>query len=96
LLKGLLVFKPSDAANSKIKEEAESYLRRAIEVPPRQASKSLEVLATMSLAPVLAPQVRRGEARTIVAGIYSWFDEGPRLALPQENALLDALNEPAW
>jgi tetratricopeptide (TPR) repeat protein len=79
-----------DAANS---QEAEHCFRTAIEVARRQAGKSLELRATMSLARLLAKQGRRDEARTMLAEIYNWFTEGFDTAdLKDAKALLDELS----
>ena len=84
---------PSDASNSKIKEEAESYFRQAIEVARRQSAKSWELHATMSLARLLAEQGKRDEARTMLAEIYSWFTEGLDAPyLKRAKALLEELS----
>jgi adenylate cyclase len=93
LIKGLLTLKRSDASNPKIKEEAESYFRQAIEVARRQGSKSLELSATRSLARLLRKTDRRDEARTMLAEIYNWFTEGFETAdLKRAKALLDELS----
>jgi predicted ATPase len=79
-----------DAANL---PEAEPCFRTAIEVARRQAGKSLELRATMSLAPLLAKQGKRDEARAILSEIYGWFTEGFDTAdLKDAKALLDELN----
>jgi predicted ATPase len=59
-----------DAANGL---EAEHCFRTAIEVARRQAGKSLELRATMSLAGLLAKQGKGDEARAMLADIYRWF-----------------------
>lgn len=56
--------------------EAESHLRRAIEVARGQNAKSLELRATTSLAELLRTQGRPDEARTLLAPICRWFEEG--------------------
>jgi tetratricopeptide (TPR) repeat protein len=92
-LKGELTLKRSEAdSNSRIKEQAESYFRRAIEVARRQSAKSLELRAATSLARLLADQGRRDEARTMLAEIYNWFTEGFDTAdLKEAKALLEEL-----
>jgi predicted ATPase len=78
-----------DAANC---PEAERCFRTAIEVARRQAGKSLELRATVSLARLLAAQMRRDEARAMLAEIYCWFTEGFDTAdLKDAKALLDEL-----
>ncbi len=93
-LKGKLTLKrPEAGSNSKTKEEAETFFRRAIEVARRQSAKSWELRATMSLARLLAKQGRRDEARMMLADIYGWFTEGFDTAdLKDAKALLDELN----
>jgi len=72
--------------------EAESCLRRAIEIAQHQKAKWWELRATMSLARLLAKQDRRTEARTMLAEIYGWFTEGFDTAnLKEARALLDDL-----
>jgi predicted ATPase len=87
-LKGELLLKQG-VANA---EEARSCFQRAIEVARKQSAKSLELRATTSLARLLDKQGRRGEARTMLAEIYSWFTEGFDTAdLKEAKALLDEL-----
>jgi predicted ATPase len=51
------------------------------------------VLATMSLARLLAKQGRRDEARVMLTEIYGWFTEGFDTAdLKDAKALLDELS----
>jgi predicted ATPase len=92
-IKGELTLKRSEAgSNSKIKEEAESFFRQAIEVARRQSAKSWELRATMSLARLRDKQGRREDARAMLAGIYGWFTEGFDTAdLKDAKALLDEL-----
>jgi tetratricopeptide (TPR) repeat protein len=79
-----------DAANG---PEAEHCYRTAIEVARRQAGKSLELRATVSLARLLAKQGRRAEARAVLAEIYGWFTEGFDTAdLKNAKTLLDELS----
>jgi predicted ATPase len=92
-VKGELTLNRSEAgSNSKIKEQAESYFRQAIEIARRQSAKLLELVATTSLARLLAEQGRRDEARTLLAEIYNWFSEGfDTVNLKTAKALLDEL-----
>jgi tetratricopeptide (TPR) repeat protein len=77
-------------SNSK---EAENSFRTSIEVARRQSAKSLELVATTSLARLLAKQDRRDEARAMLAEIYGWFTEGFGTAdLKGAKALLDELS----
>jgi class 3 adenylate cyclase/tetratricopeptide (TPR) repeat protein len=71
----------------------EIYFRHVIEVARRQDAKLFELRATNSLARLLSKQVRRDEARAMVADIYNWFTEGFDTAdLKDAKALLDELN----
>jgi class 3 adenylate cyclase/predicted ATPase len=56
--------------------EAESHLRKAIEVARRQSAKSLELRAAISLTELWRTQERFDEARDLIEPIYRWFDEG--------------------
>jgi predicted ATPase len=72
--------------------EAETWLRRALDVARRQEAKSLELRAAMSLARLWQHQGKRGEARELLAPIYGWFTEGFDTAdLQEAKALLEAL-----
>jgi predicted ATPase len=95
-VKGELTLKrPEAGSDSKIKEEADNYFRQAIEIARRQSAKSQELLATTSLARLLAEQGRRDEARAMLAEIYNWFTEGfDTLLLKDAKSLLDALSGP--
>ena len=57
-------------------EEAETWLRRALDVARRQEAKSLELRAAMSLSRLWQQQGKRAEACELLAPIYSWFTEG--------------------
>ena len=73
--------------------EAENSFRRAIEIARAQGARMWELRTTTSLAPVLAKQGKRAEARRMLAEIYGWFTEGFDLAdLKDAKALLDQLN----
>jgi predicted ATPase len=83
----LLAQNPSDSV------KADLCFRTAIEIARRQSARSPELLATTSLARLLAKQGRRDEARTMLAEIYGWFTEGFDTAdLKDAKALLDELN----
>jgi predicted ATPase len=87
-LRGELLIR-QDASNS---PQAQSCYERAIEIARRQSAKSLELRATMSFARLLAKQVRREEARAMLAETYNWFTEGFDTAdLKDAKALLDQL-----
>jgi len=73
-------------------EEAEAWLRRALDVARRQAAKSLELRAAINLSRLWQQQGKRAEAHELLAPIYSWFTEGFDTADFQEaKALLAAL-----
>jgi predicted ATPase len=56
-------------------------------------TSSSELRATMSLARLLDNQVRRDEARAMLADIYHWFTEGFDTAdLKDAKSLLDELS----
>jgi hypothetical protein len=56
--------------------EAETCFHKATEIARRQQAKSLELRAATSLARLWQRQGKQREARTMLAGIYSWFTEG--------------------
>jgi len=56
--------------------DAESHLRKSIEVARGQSAKSLELRAATSLAELWRRQGRIDEARTLLEPICDWFDEG--------------------
>jgi predicted ATPase len=72
--------------------EAETWLRRALDVARRQEAKSLELRAAMSLSRFWQQQGKRAEAHALLAPIYGWFTEGFDTAdLQEAKALLDEL-----
>ena len=72
--------------------EAETWLRRALDVARRQEAKSLELRAAMSLSRLWQQQGKQVEARALLAPIYGWFTEGFDTAdLQEAKALLEAL-----
>jgi adenylate cyclase len=74
-------------------EEAETWLRRALDVARRQEAKALELRAAMSLARLWQQQGKRAEARQLLAPIYDWFTEGFDTAdLREARSLLAALS----
>jgi predicted ATPase len=74
-------------------EEAEIWLRRALDVARHQQAKSLELRAAMSLARLWQYQGKHGEARDLLAPIYNWFTEGFNTAdLQEAKGLLEALS----
>jgi class 3 adenylate cyclase/predicted ATPase len=70
----LLAFDPSKVT------EAESYLKKSIEVALGQSAKSLELRAATSLAEFWRMQGRADEARALLEPIYRWFREGAETA----------------
>jgi predicted ATPase len=75
-------------------EEAETWLRRALDVARRQEAKSLELRAAMSLSRLWQQQGKQAEAHALLAPIYDWFTEGfDTVDLQEAKALLDALSE---
>ncbi len=73
--------------------EAERYLRAAIDVALGQDAKWSELRATTDLARLLGSQGRRDEARAMLAEIYAWFTEGfDTVDLKDAKMLLDELS----
>jgi len=70
----LLAFDPSKVT------EAESYLKKSLEVAHGQSAKSLELRAATSLAEFWRMQGRPDEARALLEPIYRWFHEGAETA----------------
>jgi len=68
------------ALNPSMTGEAESYLKRSIEVARSQSAKSLELRAATSLAEFWRTQGRLNEARALLEPICGWFDEGAETA----------------
>jgi class 3 adenylate cyclase/tetratricopeptide (TPR) repeat protein len=64
---------------SKVRE-AESHLKKSIEVARGQSAKSLELRAATSLAELWRMQGRHDEARALLEPIGSWFNEGAETA----------------
>jgi predicted ATPase len=73
--------------------QAETDLRRALEVARGQQARSWELRVTMSLSRLWQGQGRQEEARDMLAGIYGWFTEGFDTPDLQEARAL--LEEPA-
>jgi len=73
--------------------EAEDLFRDAIRIARSEEARSFELLATISLARLLAKQGHPDEARAMLADIYGWFTEGFDTAdLKDAKALLDELS----
>ena len=74
--------------------EAETWLRRALDVARSQQAKSLELRAATSFARLWRDQGKRAEARDLLAPVYGWFTEGfDTPDLKEAKALLGQLNE---
>jgi predicted ATPase len=72
--------------------EAENCFHQALDIARRQAAKSLELRAAMSLSRLWQQQGKRDEARELLAPLYGWFTEGFDTAdLQEAKALLEAL-----
>jgi predicted ATPase len=72
--------------------EAETWLRRALDVARRQEAKALELRAAMSLSRLWQQQGKRADAHALLAPVYSWFTEGFDTAdLQEAKMLLEAL-----
>ncbi len=70
----LLALNPSKAT------EAESYLKKSIDVARAQSARSLELRAATSLAELWLAQRKPDEARALLEPICRWFDEGAETA----------------
>jgi predicted ATPase/class 3 adenylate cyclase len=91
-LKGELLLK-DEGGTLRVKddESAEACFLKAIEVARRQAAKSLELRATVSLARLWQAHGKQEEAHQMLAEIYGWFTEGFQTAdLREAKALLEA------
>jgi tetratricopeptide (TPR) repeat protein len=74
-------------------ESPEGCFLKAIEIARRQAGKSLELRATVSLARLWQQQGKKDQARHMLADIYGWFTEGfDTIDLQQAKALLQELS----
>jgi len=60
--------------------EAESHLKKSIEVAQGQSAKSLELRAATNLAELWRAQGRPDEARALLEPICRWFNEGAETA----------------
>jgi predicted ATPase len=88
-LRGVLLLRQTGT----LAAEAETWLRRALDVACRQEAKSLELRAAMSLARLWQQQGKPAEARALLAPVYSWFTEGFDTAdLQEAKALLEVLS----
>jgi predicted ATPase len=57
-------------------EEAESSLKKALEVARQQEARWWELRAAIDLAHLWQKHGRAVDARQLVKGVYSWFTEG--------------------
>lgn len=64
------------SGNGKREQEAESCLRRSLEIARRQQSKSLELRSALDLARLLVSRGDTAEAVALVRPVYDWFSEG--------------------
>jgi predicted ATPase len=88
-LRGVLLLRQTGTP----REEAETWLQRALDVARRQEAKSLELRAAMSLTRLWQQQGKRAEAQALLAPIYGWFTEGFDTAdLQEARALLEELS----
>jgi tetratricopeptide (TPR) repeat protein/predicted Ser/Thr protein kinase len=74
-------------------EEAERWLRRAVDVARQQHAKWLELRAAMGLARLWQKEGKTPDARSLLSSLYDWFTEGfdtPDLVAARE--LLVSLN----
>ena len=72
--------------------QAEACFQQALTVASHQQAKSLELRAALSLSRLWQQQVKRTEARQLLADVYGWFTEGfDTPDLQEARALLDAL-----
>jgi predicted ATPase len=87
-LRGVLLLRQTGTSQV----EAETWLRRALDVARQQQAKSLELRAAMSLARLWQQQGKQAEAYALLAPLYGWFTEGFDTAdLQEAQALLEAL-----
>ena len=71
-LRGELLLRQSIASEA----EAETWLRRALDVARSQRAKSLELRAVNSLAHLWRAQGKHSDAFDLLSRIYGWFTEG--------------------
>jgi class 3 adenylate cyclase/tetratricopeptide (TPR) repeat protein len=80
----LLALNPSNI------EEAESHLKKSIDVSRDQNAKSLELRAATSLAELWRTRGRPDEARALLEPVWRWFEEGAETAdLKRARAVLN-------
>jgi DNA-binding winged helix-turn-helix (wHTH) protein/predicted ATPase len=77
---------------SALQMEAEACFQRALDIARRQAAKSLELRAALSLSRLWRQQGKGAEARQLLGEVYGWFTEGFETAdLQEARALLEEL-----
>jgi predicted ATPase len=88
-LRGVLLLRQTGTPQG----DAETWLRRALDVARRQEAKSLELRAAMSLSRLWQQQGKQAEAHALLAPVYGWFTEGFDTAdLQEAKALLEELS----
>jgi class 3 adenylate cyclase/predicted ATPase len=75
-LRGQFLLPASEPASPEAARMAEDCYRRALDVARRQAARSLELRAAVSLSRLWQAQGREGQAHELLAPIYEWFTEG--------------------
>ena len=74
-------------------DHAEACFQQALAVAGGQQAKALELRAALSLSRLWQQQGKRGEARQLLAEVYSWFTEGfDTFDLQEAKALLEELS----
>jgi class 3 adenylate cyclase len=79
-LRGVLLLRQTGTPQ----EEAEAWLRRALDVARRQDAKALELRAAVSLSRLRQQQGKQAAALALLAPIYGWSSEGLDTADLQE------------
>ena len=91
-LKGELTLNPVHRSTHEQQKDAAELFRRALDTASRQAAKSLELRAAMSLSRLWKSQGKTDLARQVLADTYSWFTEGFETAdLKEARALLEGM-----
>ena len=74
--------------------KAEACFDQALAVARAQQAKSFELRAAISMARLWRDQVKRAEARDLLAPVYGWFTEG--FDTLDHRPLVAVFNEPPW